>query len=101
MCCVCGGGRRRVASQTSNLPRLCKDGNTLIPFAKRAPGSDKFKIYIRPLECNRYFTYFKTRTKGFDTEKFWKWCVDFDRGDSKPQIRVHDSISLFNITNFA
>ena len=32
--------------------------------------------------------------------KFWDWCVDFENGDPKPQIRVHDTMSLFNISNF-
>ena len=38
--------------------------------------------------------------KGFNEEKFWDWCVDLTDGDAKPQIRIHDSRSWFNITNF-
>ena len=33
-------------------------------------------------------------------EAFYSNCVDFEAGDSKPQIRVHGR-SAFNITNFA
>ena len=31
---------------------------------------------------------------------FDNYCIDFERGDAKPQVRVHGS-AAFNITNFA
>jgi hypothetical protein len=46
------------------------------------------------------YTNFKNLAGTDNWETFRKNCVDFDRGDEKPQIRVHGN-AYFNITNFA
>ena len=55
------------------------------------------KFYVRPLDCEEvgYFS------KRYDNELFAEYCVDWEAGHHKPQIRLHNSISYFNITNFA
>ena len=45
-------------------------------------------------------TIFKDMPKLGGDKLFYDLCVDFEAGDSKPQIRVHGR-SAFNITNFA
>ena len=44
------------------------------------------------------YTRFKHMKTTDNWEKFRENCVDFDRGDDKPQIRIHGD-PIFNITN--
>lgn len=80
---------------------LCKADETFFPM-RRANNEkyDNTKYYIRPLECKlKKTTFFNIEEWGPEAD-FDRFCVDLERGDTKPQIRVHGN-SYFNITNFA
>ena len=70
-----------------------------LPYLKNPQPYDNVKFYIRPLECHLRSSHVKGKNKGWNEEKFREWCVDFERGDPKPQIRIHNNHTLFNITN--
>ena len=55
---------------------------------------------MRPLECNLKTTYFLNIGDWGPEDVFDEVCIDFEAGDSKPEIRVHGR-AMFNITNFA
>ena len=81
---------------------LCISDNTYFPLKKsdQLDQSDNRKFYIKPLECKLKSTKFRDLQNWGPESFFDTYCVDFERGDPKPQIRVHGN-ALFNITNFA
>ena len=81
---------------------LCKSHETFFPIRKvdTEAFSDNVKFYVRPLECRLKETLFRDIQFWGPEEIFDENCVDFEKGDEKPQIRVHGN-ALFNITNFA
>lgn len=58
------------------------------------------KYYVRPLECKLAKSTFKKMSEFGNEDVFYENCVDLERGDPKPQLRVHGN-AMFNITNFA
>ena len=88
------------AEYTRTRAALCIDDLQYISLKRTNPRYDNVLYYVRPLECNMRYKNFKHLAGSDNWETFRKNCVDFDRGDEKPQIRVHGN-SYFNITNFA
>ena len=84
------------------FPALCKNDMTYFPLRRSNHEmlDDNQKYYIRALDC-------KLKDGGYEDLKEWgpeadfdAYCIDLERGDPKPQIRVHGA-AFFNITNFA
>ena len=84
----------------ANLPLLCNKTEDYMPFYRGGQVYDTVKYYIRPLECKDKYDYFRNKVRGFNETKFWDWCVNFDNGDPKPQVRLHNTRSYFNVSNF-
>lgn len=82
------------------FPTLCKNTNTFYPLKRSYQKHDNVKFYIRPLECRLGKTLFKRFEEWGPKDIFEEYCIDFEKGDAKPLIRVHGS-AAFNITNFA
>ena len=78
---------------------MCKTVESYFPTKKNDQNQDNVKFYFRPLECKLKKTYFKNLEKYGSDALFDSICVDLEKGDAKPQIRVHGR-ALFNVTNF-
>ena len=87
-------------SEVTDFIALCNAMNVYYPIKKINSKHDNVKFYVRPLECKLDQTIFKDRKEIGSDDLFYENCVDFERGDAKPKIRVHGQ-ALFNITNFA
>ena len=62
---------------------------------------DNVRLNFRPLDCSYTDSYFIRKEKYGLAATFDDNCVDFEAGDDKPQIRVANTFTYFNITNFA
>ena len=62
---------------------------------------DTFRFFFRPLDCSYTSSFFINKERFGDPLLFDELCVDFENGDSKPEIRVANTYTYFNITNYA
>ena len=65
------------------------------------PLVDTMRLYFRPMFCEYKTSFFNPIQKYGDEDIFNQMCVNFTAGDSKPEIRVANTYTYFNITNFA
>jgi hypothetical protein len=70
-------------------------------FMKPLPISDTTRLYFRPADCDYDGSFFLPVEKYGTREAFDELCVNFTAGDPKPEIRVANTYTYFNITNFA
>ena len=68
---------------------------------KPLPVSDTTRLYFRPADCDYDGSFFLPVEKYGTQEAFESLCVNFTAGDPKPEIRVANTYTYFNITNFA
>jgi len=62
---------------------------------------DNVELTFKPFDCAERYKAFRTLGTFGSSDAFWDNCVDFEKGQAKPKIRVQNSYSYFNITNFA
>ena len=66
------------------------------------PAVDTFRFYFRPMDCSYVNSFFTPLKKYAENETlFYENCVNFTAGDPKPQIRVANTFTYFNISNYA
>ena len=70
-------------------------------FMKPIPSADNVKLNFRPLDCSYTDSFFILKERYGNAATFDSNCVNFEEGDSKPQIRISNTYTYFNITNFA
>ena len=87
-------------SDLDGLPLLCRDTDkrsTYYPVRRNELMHDNLEFYVQPLDCEHWSEF----SASHDSSLFSDWCVDWEVGHQKPQIRLHNTVSYFNITNFA
>ena len=65
------------------------------------PTEDNARFFFRPLDCSYTSSFFIVKDRYGDAAAFDEMCVDFKAGDAKPEIRVANTYTYFNITNYA
>ena len=68
---------------------------------KPMPKDDTYRIYFRPLDCSYTDSFFIYKERYGPAAVFDDMCVNFTAGDAKPEIRVANTYTYFNITNYA
>ena len=62
---------------------------------------DNMRFFFRPLDCSYTDSFFISKERFGDPLLFDELCVNFTNGDSKPEIRVANTYTYFNISNYA
>ena len=68
---------------------------------KPMPKDDHYRLYFRPLDCSYTDSFFIYKERYGNAAVFDDMWVDFAAGDAKPEIRVANTYTYFNITNYA
>ena len=62
---------------------------------------DNMRFFFRPLDCSYTDSFFISKERYGDPLLFDELCVNFTKGDPKPEIRVANTYTYFNISNYA
>ena len=70
-------------------------------MTKIEQSNDNAKFYVRAMTCGESYFVLENLAYEYDPYgEFWDQCVDLENGHRKPQIRIANAYTYFNITRY-